>query len=238
MIYVTSDLHGCDPKVFQALLDRAGFTGDDFLFILGDVIDRGQHGAELLLWLTQQANVQLILGNHEALLLACDFLFREVTEENLADLTAEHLLLLGNWRENGGSPTLAGLREILKQDPDLVEGILDYLREAPLYETVEAGGKHYVLVHSGLGNFRPDKDLDDYTPEELLMTRPAPDTAYFKNATVVCGHTPTEFFTEASRDRSFHTPTWVCIDTGAARGGTGCSEHLHHPQEAYGPDYG
>ena len=118
MIYVTSDLHGCDPLQFRALLDRAGFTDNDFLFVLGDVIDRGKYGAELLLWLTEQPNMQLILGNHEALLLACDFLFSEVTEDSLDALTAENLLLLENWMENGGSPTLAGLRKILKQDPE------------------------------------------------------------------------------------------------------------------------
>lgn len=233
MIYVTSDLHGCSPDAFRGLLERAGFTEEDFLFILGDVIDRGQHGAQLLLWLTEQPNIQLILGNHEALLLACDFLFREVSEESLSDLTTEHLLLLENWMENGGSPTLAGLRKLLRKDPDLVEGILDYLRDAPLYEQLRVGGRNYILVHSGLGNFRPDKDLDDYTAEELLMSRPKPDTAYWHNVTVVLGHTPTEYFSEASRDRAFRTPTWICIDTGAARGGSPMLLRLDDGKEFY-----
>lgn len=87
MIYVSSDLHGCNPKDFQNLLNQAGFCGDDFLFVLGDVIDRGNWGAELLLWLTQQSNIQLILGNHEALMLTCSFLFEEVSEESLDNLT-------------------------------------------------------------------------------------------------------------------------------------------------------
>ena len=76
MVYVSADLHGCDPAVFQQLLRRADFGEEDFLFIPGDVIDRGDHGARLLLWLTQQPNMQLILGNHEALLLSCSFLFQ------------------------------------------------------------------------------------------------------------------------------------------------------------------
>ena len=48
MVYVTSDLHGYPLADLQALLDGAGFTDKDFLVILGDVIDRGEHGAELL----------------------------------------------------------------------------------------------------------------------------------------------------------------------------------------------
>lgn len=211
MIYVTADLHGCDPKDFQRLLDKAQFGERDFLFVLGDVIDRGKYGAELLLWLTEQPNAQLVLGNHEALLLACDFLFEEVTEESLDRLNTEQMMLLENWYENGGGPTIAGLRRLLHRDPELVAGILEYLRDAPLYEQVTAGQQHYVLVHAGLGNFHPAKSLDDYTPEELLMTRPGPDDRYFENATVIFGHTPTE-------GRMLRTDTWRNIDTGAAMG--------------------
>ena len=218
MIYVSSDLHGCDPVKFQQLLDRAGFGDADFLFILGDVIDRGPHGAQLLLWLTEQPNVQLILGNHEALLLACDFLFDEANEENLDSLTTEKLLLVENWLENGGIPTISGFRRMLKETPELVEGILEYLREAPLYETLEVKGRNFLLVHSGLENFRPERPLSDYPPGELLLARPAPDTRYFSDATVVFGHTPTQFFGAEHHRRAVKTDSWIGIDTDAAAG--------------------
>lgn len=218
MVYATSDLHGCPPEAFRQLLDRAGFTQDDFLFILGDVIDRGEHGAELLLWLTQQPNMQLILGNHEALLLGCEYLFEEVTDESLAKLTGGQISLLENWMGNGGSPTLAGLRKILRQDPQLIGGIFDYLRDAPLYESLEVAGSRYVLVHAGLGNFQPDRLLEDYAPEELLFVRPTLETHYFHDATVVFGHTPTGYFGPQYRGKAIRTRTWVDIDTGAAMG--------------------
>ena len=64
MIYAASDLHGCSVESFQDLLDQAEFSEEDFLYILGDVVDRGEHGAELLSWITQQSNMQLLLGNH------------------------------------------------------------------------------------------------------------------------------------------------------------------------------
>jgi serine/threonine protein phosphatase 1 len=70
MIYVTSDLHGISPASFRQMLRSADFGEEDFLYVLGDVIDRGEYGAELLLELTQMPNAQLLLGNHEALLLA------------------------------------------------------------------------------------------------------------------------------------------------------------------------
>lgn len=220
MLYVTSDLHGCSVDDFQALLGRAGFCEDDFLFILGDVIDRGEHGAELLLWLTEQTNMELILGNHEALMLSCEFLFGDVTDENLDALTTEKMLIWENWLQNGGGPTIRGLRKILKRDPELLQGMLDYLKDAPLYECVEAGNRRYILVHAGLGNFHPKKRLDDYSPEELLMTRPEPDEQYFPNATVILGHTPTVLYGEEYAGRLYDAGSWICIDTGAAMGGS------------------
>ena len=215
------------------LLDRAGFTGDDFLFVLGDVIDRGEYGAELLLWLTEQPNVQLILGNHEAMLASCSFLFEEVTEKSLAKLTVDQMRLLETWVDNGALPTIAGLRKILRQDALLVEGILDYLQDAPLYECVEAGGNRFILVHSGLGNFHPNRPLDKYMPDELLWERPTPDTVYFPDATVIFGHTPTEFFGEQYRGRAIKTESWICIDTGAAMGNSPMILRLDDGKEFY-----
>lgn len=218
MIYVASDLHGCAVEDFQALLDRAGFGDSDTLFVLGDVIDRGAHGAELLLWLTQQTNVQFVLGNHEAMLLGCSFLFAEVTEESLEELTVERLRLVEHWMRNGGGTTLAGMRKLLERDPELVEGILDYLRDAPLFERVEAGGRKFVLVHGGLGNFAPERPLEHYTDRELLWTRPEPDTVYYADATVILGHTPTAFYGAEHRGKAFRTETWINIDAGVSMG--------------------
>ena len=168
MIYVTADLHGIHPDRLQKLLNKAGFSRKDFLFVLGDVIDRGEYGAELLSWLTQQPNMQLVLGNHEAQLLSCSFLFADVTEENLSALTVENMTLLQNWITNGGNPTMKGFRKLLKEDPEVVEGVLEYLQECPLYEEVIAGGKEYVLVHAGLGeNFSPEKLR--FTPGAIFL---------------------------------------------------------------------
>ena len=216
MIYVTSDLHGCHPTVFRQLLDRADFGEDDFLFVLGDVIDRGEYGAELLLWLTEQPNVQLILGNHEAMLLRCAFLFKEA--ESAEELTPEDMEELALWRSNGADPTLEAFRQLLHTKPDVMEGILDYLNDAPLYDYVNVNGRQFILVHAGLGNFSADKPFHRYEPEELLWERPGLDTRYFAEATVIFGHTPTYHYGEAYRGKAVKTDTWICIDTGAASG--------------------
>ncbi len=233
MVYVTSDLHGYSLDRFLNLLQSANFSEDDFMFVLGDVIDRGEHGAQLLRWMTEQPNVQLILGNHEAMLLSCEFLFDAVTDESLSKLDVEKMDLLSTWISNGATPTLTGLRKILKEEPDVLEGILDYLRDAPLYDTVEVGNKEYVLVHAGLENFHPRRPLRCYKPDELLWARPTMDTQYFNDTVVVFGHTPTEYFGEQYRGKAIKTKSWVCIDTGAATGNKPMLLRLDDMREFY-----
>ena len=208
MTYVTSDLHGYPLQKFQALLAQAGFGEDDFLFILGDVIDRGEDGVEYLKWLLAQPNVQLILGNHEAMLLACDFLFQEVTDASVDALTTEKLRMLTTWQQNGAEPTLRALRQLNREDPDMLADVLDYLREAPLYELVRAGGVRFLLVHSGLGNFDPEKEIEDYDPHDLLWHRPGLEEQYFDTVTTVVGHTPTGLY--GSRHRAAVWPPCCC----------------------------
>lgn len=234
MIYVTADLHGIHPKEFQKLLERAQFSDDDFLFILGDVIDRGEYGAELLAWLTQQPNMELILGNHEGYLLTCGYLFEEVTEESLDSLSLSKMEFLENWLRNGGGPTLKGFQKLLKQDPELVQGILEYLRDCPLYEEVEVNGREFVLVHSGLGeHFALDKPLWEYETNDFLFTRPSFQTVYYPDKTVVFGHTPTACFGNAFRGRILRTSTWICIDTGVYAGNSPALLCLDTMQEYY-----
>ena len=44
MIYVISDLHGYSIEKLKKLLETAKFGKEDFLYILGDVIDRNGDG--------------------------------------------------------------------------------------------------------------------------------------------------------------------------------------------------
>ena len=217
MIYTVSDLHGAAPDDLERLLDRAGFSDADWLYVLGDVIDRrGDGGVGLLLRLTEMTNAQLILGNHEAMLLSCDFVFDEITEESVENLDEDKMSRLSNYMYNGGGVTLQSLKKLMRADPQTFSGLLEYLREAPLYETVTAGGRDFVLVHAGLGNFSADKRLCDYAPDELLWERPDPADRYFEDALTVLGHTPTLFYGEEHKGSIFKTDTWIDIDVGAA----------------------
>ena len=153
MVYVTSDLHGYPLEKFKALLTKAGFSGKDELFVLGDVIDRGPDGIRLLRWLMLQSNAYFLLGNHEDMMLSCSFLLEEIDERSLEKLSADDLSKLSGWMANGATPTLQALHRL---SPDDRMYLFEFLQDAPLYDTVCAGGRTYLLTHSGLGSFRPE----------------------------------------------------------------------------------
>ena len=242
MTYVISDLHGYPLEKLKALLEKAGFgfwaeaseaemqsakaeasqsesaeagSADD-LYVLGDVIDRnGDGGIDVLRWIMEQPNVHMILGNHECMLLACRFLFEEVTDESLDALTWEQLDSYEIWKLNGCAPTVASLRKLTReQQADL----LDFLGDLPLYEAATVGGRDYLFVHAGLGNFHPDKKMSEYTMDELVWTRPEPNTVYFDDVMTILGHTPTMLYGAMYKGRLFKRRTWMDIDAGAAGG--------------------
>lgn len=111
-IYATADLHGYPLEEFLKLLKKCGFSENDFLFVIGDVIDRnGDGGVGLLRWMMCQPNVELILGNHEKMMLDSRFVFDEITEDSVKAISAEKMDSLSGWLACGGDVTLHSLKE-------------------------------------------------------------------------------------------------------------------------------
>lgn len=218
MVYVSSDWHGWPLEKIRKLLQQAGFGEEDELYILGDVIDRGKEGAALLQWLVRQSNVTFVLGNHEQMLLSCEDFIREPTTDSLSTIDYRGLQIYQNWKRNGGIPTIDALRELAQKNPEELELILEYLHQAPMAVVTEVGEKEYILVHGGLGDFYPEKQLEDYEPNDLLWARPAMDTRYYEDATVIFGHTPTAYYGREYIGKPIFTDTWINIDVGAAGG--------------------
>lgn len=230
MIYATSDLHGYPLEKFMALLDKAEFSDSDFCFVLGDVIDRGTEGIKTLRLLMNQPNFQLILGNHEAMMLACDFICDEITDDTIANLTSDKLGIYRTWLSNGGQQTL---NELYALNGEERKYIFEFLREAPLYETVTAGGRDFLLTHSGLGSFDKNKKISDYSKFDLIWNRPNSNARYFDDIMTVFGHTPTHYYGLEFKGRAIVTDTWIDIDTGAAIGGSPMLLRLDDLKEFY-----
>ena len=233
MIFATSDIHGYPLDAFLRLLEKAGFSKSDQLYVIGDVIDRnGDGGVAMLRWMMEQENVFLIRGNHEAMMLECEFaLTSDVDLTNMRKVTLEQEYHLLRWHRNGCLVTLENLLALREKDPEELGKLLDYVRSAPLYMELAVPGMRFVLVHGGLKGFDPAKGLDEYSGEELVWTRPGPEERYWEDRLVVLGHTPTQHF--GVRGRMFRTDTWLDIDTGAAGGGSPMLLRLDDLREFY-----
>ena len=219
MIYAMSDIHGCYDK-YQAMLSEISFKPADTLYILGDVIDRGPDGIKILQDMYMRPNVFPILGNHEFTASVCiPWLSQEITDQSIGTLTEVQVAALSEWITNGGGPTLRSLRQL---SPEEREDILDYFQEMELYAEVEAGGRSFVLTHSALENFAPDKPLDSYELQDFLFGRPEPDQTYYPDKILVFGHTPTRLL--GGKDQIFRRETMIDIDCGCVfKGGRlGC----------------
>ena len=104
-LYVVSDVHGYRDDLERGL-DEAGFGGDDELWILGDLVDRGPDGIgviDLVMSLQQRhpGRVHMLMGNHEILALgryrfpnskfAESWLINGGKRRDQAGLTDEHI---------------------------------------------------------------------------------------------------------------------------------------------------
>ena len=168
MIYCMSDIHG-EYQRYLAMLEKIQFSDADTLYILGDVIDRGHDGVEVLLDIMERPNVHMILGNHEHMCLA--------TLGPNSEIGARHI-----WQQNGGGVTRSSL--LYGRGKPYRGKILRFLFGLPEYLDLTVQGRAFHLVHGYPGESQHTR----------IWGRPkAGGTAPIAGTTVIVGHTPTVF---------------------------------------------
>jgi hypothetical protein len=149
MVFVTSDPHGHRDVLVEALraadlldADEAWSGGDQTLWVLGDLLDRGPDGVgvvDLLMRLEQEApaaggRVGILLGNHEVLALAMHRFGGGPSD----DSRVQSLVL--SWERNGGRS-----EDQLALDPHHVE----WLSARPALVKVD----DVLLMHSDTAEY-------------------------------------------------------------------------------------
>ena len=184
--FVVSDLHGCFD-LWEKCLDKIKElepSGEKEIYVLGDVLDKGDRPIDLLLNIMENPFVYMINGNHEL-----DFLdIHNIIHKY--DPTVEECIKYDVYISNGGNPTI---KQFCENDDETQQKILSFLegKRKKLFFEIEENGESFVLTHGGISNFSSEKPLDEYTVEELTIHRYKYGEKFFTNKTLICGHTPT-----------------------------------------------
>ena len=156
--YVISDIHG-QFTAYKKMLELIDFKEDDFLYVLGDVIDRGPDGISIIRDIMDRPNAELILGNHEFMLLnAIEYLRNKEKQGARVKRTDDGLNPFELWTHpcNGGEGTCLEFINLPIETQDSIEG---FLRECNLIKRIQIDGKMYHLSHSFSGTKKFGRSL-------------------------------------------------------------------------------
>lgn len=230
MIYVTAALHGYYDR-YEALLKKLDLKDDDMLFVLGDIVDGGDKGIEILTDMMMRANVYPMLGEHE--LVAYEILsgIEKATRKDIAAPLPEKLAnRCRQWESRGGEGTLEGFAKLSDDDKT---ALLEYMEEFTLYEEIEANGTEYVLCHNMPENFVTGDSLDNYSANDVLTGKIDYDKEYFPGKVLVSGEDVTIEIDAATHGKIFKNEYHTAINCGGYLGGPTAAYCLDTGEEIY-----
>ena len=209
MTYVMSDLHG-EYEKYLRMLECIGFSDDDVLYILGDVLDRGDGGFKILLDIEERDNVVTLAGNHD---LTAHFILSRL-DRPLARADLEDVIYA--WLADGGKATFDAYKELSPDDRayvlDIIDGMLNYAE-------IEVGGREFVLAHAGIADYVEGKPLAEYPLENFIFYRQDYTKPIFSgDRYLVTGHTPTAAIDGAEPGRIYMANNYIDVDCGATYG--------------------
>lgn len=126
-LYIVGDIHG-NAKLWDITKTEFGITSDDYVFSLGDLIDRGTQSAKLLFEFLFADNRFMIIGNHESM---C------VDSEKYRDW--HHC-----WVQNGGDKFIEEIGDTG------IQFFRQYLNQLPTIIQINHRGLKIGLVHAGV----------------------------------------------------------------------------------------
>lgn len=202
MHYVMSDLHGRFDR-YQKMLDLIGFSDADQLIILGDMADRNAGGLDIMRHAKSHENIQVILGNHEHMLLETLGPHNRLGSKRL-------------WFGNGGEVTM---NEWLMCSKEERRELLAWIEQLPSFMELSVGGRDFYLVHGWPGDTEFDRV---WGRAERWSLNP------LTGKTLVVGHTPVPYLMGRQREylakleekgdhvRIFKNREFIDIDCGCA----------------------
>ena len=210
MIYVMSDLHGCYDK-YVDMFEKIRFGEQDQLYILGDIVDRGEDGISILKDLMMRSNVIALRGNHDQDAMVYLRAFGMPGDGYGAD---ELLLPFQRWLMDGGTCTY---EKFLELPEDERERILRFLGSLGIHKELKVNGRVYFLSHTVPAKTKM-LDFKNCSMNDFLKPIPEYNKVYFEDKILVTGHMPTGLIDKKSCGRIWKKNNHIAIDCGAVFG--------------------
>lgn len=198
-ILVTSDIHG-HPELLSCLLGAAGFSDDDLLVIVGDIVEKGPDNLGALrevMRLTGKGNTIALMGNVD--LARADSILK--LDGNSAGSFFEYLNEIRSWN-HGIWDEMTSELGVYCTSPEDVLGVKDKVLERFRTELGFISGlpvvletQRYVFVHGGLR----DRDIAANarrSARELLKYDDFMTGAPVFDKYVVAGHWPVQLYSD------------------------------------------
>lgn len=215
LIYVMSDLHGCYGKYLE-MLEKISFSSNDTLYILGDVVDRGDGGIKILQDMMKRKNILPIMGNHERM--ALDILqkvYNELEYEGKTTATVSSSNDCKIWFAHGGYPTYHAFSLL---HPRNQRDLIEYMESFCLEDDINVGRNQFYLAHSALKE-RPYREFDKtMSNDKHIWERMDYNKPYFQDKYFVSGHSPTFFIGAEWKGRIYKNCHHIAIDCGVVYG--------------------
>jgi len=220
MIYVMSDIHG-NALNFHSVMHQIKLKPEDTLYVLGDVIDRYPDGIRILRKLMTMPNVQMLLGNHEYMML--EALAKPYDMNNPADEEI-YMRKLRLWYNNGGHETHSALKHIRKT---IRAEIFNYLQSLPVNLDIEVGGHKYRLAHAAPAEMYKKCGQRYRTENQFaIWHRLIGNEKLPGEYTLIFGHTPTVYFQDDDVLKIWRGNRMIGIDCGS--GFATLTKHGYH----------
>lgn len=181
-----SDIHGYLDD-FKALLEQCEYDSEaDYLFILGDIIEKGPQNTDALNFvqnLCQNPKVIYIQGNNDATLYRMAYTDDQV--KFLARLKSHPSNTFVQMAQSLGITDFTDDFEQKRQRvTEAYKTQIDFIKNAPLAIEIP----RFIFVHAGIES-RPD--WENSSPDTVLAVYPFMYYGHQQQKIVVCGHCPT-----------------------------------------------
>ena len=199
--YVCSDIHSHLDVLNKALSEM---DDTDVLYVIGDAIDKGPDGIQVLLKIMNDSRCKMLIGNHELMMLQYLTALRREDFDKYDFEDIEYIWI----RRNGGRATY---RDFKKCSDEEKEQIFEFLKNMYVSKNVTIGDMKYYLIHAGIpvwNTLKGKTDTDCNIKVSDLKIKDSPgydwkneyvwmrDVTAIEGKTVVTGHTPVMYYGE------------------------------------------